>query len=131
MAKTPHPPDGYVSLSATVDTRECMESQATCRTAVYAAINKVESSKVPWLTFTVILGLCVIFFAIVGVMAQDNRAIISELRVKEGVALTERGALTRATARLESVLDKQVEAFNALRSEIRRNGSYGPKGGTE
>ena len=131
MAKTPHPPDGYVSLSATVDTRECMESQATCRTAVYAAINKVESSKVPWLTFTVILGLCVIFFAIVGIMAQGNQTAIGDLRVKEGVALTERGALTRATARLESVLDKQVEAFNALRVEIRRNGSYGPKGGTE
>ena len=131
MAKTPFPPDGYVSLSATVDTRECMENQATCRTAVYAAIDKVDSRKVPWLTFTVILGLCVIFFAIVGVMAQDNRAIISELRVKEGVATTERGALTKATARLESVLDKQVEAFNALRVEIRRNGSYGPKGGTE
>ena len=131
MAKTPFPPDGYVSLSATVDERECREGQEACQKAVYAAIGDVNKCKVPWPTFTVILSLCVIFFAIVGIMAQGNQAAIGDLRVNEGVATTERGALTKATARLESVLDKQVEAFNALRIEIRRNGNHGPAGATQ
>jgi len=111
MAKTPPQPDGYVQLSATIDESECRQ----CRNGIFKAIGEVDKTKVPWLTFTVVLSLCVIFFAIVGVMAKDNtaRGIRTETQVE---------ALKDTLKDVKDVLKGQAAAFEALRMEIRSNG---------